>query len=766
MLSMSPRHSGGGKKGEKRELAVQNKKPFGKSHSKKDRKNMRLTLRTLLAYRDGVLDPKEAALLEEKIKESSTAQQISQRIETGMRNRKIAPIPVDAREFGFEANLVAEFLDDTIPMETLPDMERKCLENNTLLIEIGSCHQILSRAISVPASIPASLRQRIRELPSKPVAYSTSLGGALEKDGKIRRIDSPNSAYSMDGGEHVALESVTAAPKTLRKTRADLRASGIELSDGLGRQVPEYLIGNDRGWLKRAAVAACLLIALVVAGAIAIGPLDRVRILLGKPDGMEIAKVPSVPKQTKTESIRSGDEVTEPKDRRSAAPISESSSAPPIPSADNSKSAESSLGDKDRSVVQNESVPKPSIEPSSIPARKPNRMQWLPDSKPSSDSIVLAKVNNAADETSNWKRLVAGEVVQAGERVVVPPAQRTEIRIEPGIRWLCAGESDLELLPSSTDSARVRFKAGRALLFSTPDAKSIEVDFNGMLVSIRFDSDDACCGLEVQNVMLPCSDEMLQAGKFDIQPIVRLIGVQGEIAFSYQGSNEVAGQGSLNVGQYVVWKQGIVSEKQELVEELWWLRTSAERPIDQLASSELQSELATIESTSLDLELFELTKHRRGETAALAVRTRMMLGQYDQIFSPEGILNRKGLHSHWPSILAQIPQSLARQENRTQLVEAVRADAPNRANTILSLLIPKSQEQLSAGADKILVDALSSSAMDERIMAINQLSTITTKNLGYQPDKTSVDAVQLWRKMLGKNEIRYSESKIFNMEPN
>jgi hypothetical protein len=584
------------------------------------------------------LDPKEAALLEEKIKESSTAQQISQRIETGMRNRKIAPIPVDAREFGFEANLVAEFLDDTIPMETLPDMERKCLENNTLLIEIGSCHQILSRAISVPASIPASLRQRIRELPSKPVAYSTSLGVALEKAGTIRRIDSPSSAYSMDGGERVALESATAAPKTLRKTRADLRASGIELSDGLGRQVPEYLIGNDRGWLKRAAMAACLLIALVVAGAIAIGPMDRVRILLGKPDGMDIAKVPSVPKQTKTESIRSGDEVTEPKDRGSAATISESSSAPPMPSADNSKSAESSLGDKDRSVVQNESVPKPSIEPSSIPARKPNRMQWLPDSKPSSDSIVLAKVNIAADGTSNWKRLMAGEVVQAGERVVVPPAQRTEIRIEPGIRWLCAGESDLELLPSSTDSARVRFKAGRALLFSTPDAKSIEVDCNGMLVSIRFDADDACCGLEVQNVMLPCSDEMLQAGMFDIRPTVRLIGVQGEIAFSYQGSNEVAGQGSLNVGQYVVWKQGIVSEKQELVEELWWLRTSAERPIDQLASSELQSELATIESTSLDLELFELTKHRRGETAALAVRTRMMLGQYDQIFSPEGIL--------------------------------------------------------------------------------------------------------------------------------
>ena len=211
-------------------------------------------------------------------------------------------------------------------------------------------------------------------------------------------------------------------------------------------------------------MAACLLIALVVAGAIAIGPLDRVRILLGKPDGMDIAKAPSVPKPNKTESIRSGDEVTDAKDRRSVAPISESSSAPPMPSADNSKDAESSLGDN-KSGVKNESVPNPSIEPSSIPSRKPNRMHWLPDSKPSSDSIVLAKVNNAADGTSNWKRLVAGEVVQAGERVVVPPAQRTEIRIEPGIRWLCAGESDLELLPSSTDSVQVKFKAGRALLF-------------------------------------------------------------------------------------------------------------------------------------------------------------------------------------------------------------------------------------------------------------------------------------------------------------
>ena len=84
---------------------------------------MRLTLRTLLAYRDGVLEPKDATALEAKLRESSTARQISQRIDQSISNPRLAPIPLDARDFGFDANQISEYLDDTILAEHIPEME-------------------------------------------------------------------------------------------------------------------------------------------------------------------------------------------------------------------------------------------------------------------------------------------------------------------------------------------------------------------------------------------------------------------------------------------------------------------------------------------------------------------------------------------------------------------------------------------------------------------------------------------------------------------
>ena len=184
----------------------------------------------------------------------------------------------------------------------------------------------------------------------------------------------------------------------------------------------------------------------------------------------------------------------------------------------------------------------------------------------------------------------------------------------------------------------------------------------------------------------------------------------------------------------------------------------SDRAIDQLAATDLQRALVGRATGEIESELTELTNHRRGETAALAARTRMMLGHYDGLFEPAGVFNREKLRSHWPSLLAQLPQSMGREEHRIELVDAIRNASPNRPISILSLLIPPSQQQLAAGADKLLVEALSSPLMDERVLAIHQLTNITGKNLGYHADKSQVDAIQQWRKLLGKNEIRYPET--------
>lgn len=694
--------------------------------------------------------------------DSSTAKQISQRITDEMKNRKLAPIPVDAREFGFEANMVAEFLDDTIAMETLPEMERKCLENNTLLSEIGSCHQILSRALSIPAPISSALRQRIHDLPNNQTVKSFSDAG-----GRIRRFDSgspPQSTSARSDTDSLSTAIAMPSSKTVRKSNGELRGSGIELNDGLGRQVPEYLIGNDRSWIKKTALGVILLASLVVVGAIAIGPIERVQNLLRK---SEVAKV--VPEEKLTEAVANEKELTaklstskqeetvssDPKEMDVS--IVESSEAPPAPPASLNSDAKKLVPSspdvlKSPVPVVSDSISK---QPTPVPG---NRMQWLPDSKESSEMIVLKFGSAETGTVPSWRRMHAGEFVGLGERIVVPPTQRTEVRVEPGIRLLCAGENDLEQSKGDT-IPKVEIRSGQFFVFATPDAKEISLDCNGLFLSIKFSSADGGCALEIQNDWSSLTNEMAQAGTLASTSVVRLIGVQGEIAYSSKDIDGAKDNGTLSVGQIIHWKGGKSSGVLELAEEPWWFRTSVARPIDQLAAKALQRVLIDKGPGAIDTELSEhMSPLRKYElTVALAARTRIMQGRYDGLFEPDGVFNRGSLHIHWASLFSQLAQSMGRDENKLALADAIRRAAPDRAGTLFSLLALPTQEQLVAGSDKLLVDSLSSPQLDERVIAFQQLKQITGKTLMYHPDKNPAEGAQQWRKLLAKNEIRFPE---------
>lgn len=718
---------------------------------------MRLTLRTLLAYRDGVLDSQDAQVLESKIRSSSTAQQIAQRIEEGMRNRRLAPIPVDAREFGFEANQVAEYLDDTISVEHLPEMERKCLENNALLSEIGSCHQIISRAISVPTHISGALRQRIRELPANPVSL---LAKSLDKHGQIRRIDRPITSVDTESPSNSGNSIVSSG--NLRKRNTELRTSGIELSDVLGKQVPEYLIGSDRGWIKRAILATALVLALMVVGSLAIGPLDRVRNLLEPRVAIESNQARSEASEKRADSnskgsnelVSQGGNGKEPATNinKDAVEIHESASAPPVPvpktDSEKSSTEKPSVAPPDGKKAEVDSVPE---------SDRVLRMQWLPEDKPSADAILLSKKKDLADAEAGWKRLNAGEFVTPGIRIAVLPGQRSVLRLEPGLRWLCAGESDLELL-ESTSRPKVSLRFGRAIVFATPDCTSLDVDCNGMLITIQFGSVDSSCAIEVLNEIKPSTLE--QPDHIDVNTTLHVYGIQGETEVTTPVAESAPSKDRIGVGQYCRWKNGVLGGKHELNGEPWWLRSSHERPVDKLASDALQQLLSKIPADNAQDALSKMISHRTSENAALAIRSNLVLGNYHGLFSQEGAFNRKELHTHWNLIVSQLHHSLARDEYRQRLLETMKQEVPSRFESILSLLIPKSQEQLKAGGDKFLVEALASSSKDERVIAIYQLKRITGETLGYHPDRNTVEAIQLWRKMLGKGEIRYPESQL------
>jgi hypothetical protein len=295
------------------------------------------------------------------------------------------------------------------------------------------------------------------------------------------------------------------------------------------------------------------------------------------------------------------------------------------------------------------------------------------------------------------------------------------------------------------------------------------MECNGYGIEIQFDKPDSSIAIETITTLVPMDDAALADGKLETASVVRLFCVQGNLDYStvaIDAPNAISEKGSLNVGQYIQLEKGKGIVLKELTETPKWFRSSVERPIDKLAIADLQKALNECPADEIDSELLKLTGRRQAEMAAIASRTRMMMGNYSHLFSSDGVFNRKELRIHWQTLLGQLQQSFGSEENRARFVEKIREDSPGRANAILTLLVPKSQSQLVAGADKLLVESLSSSSMDERILAITQLTSITNKSLGYQPDKNPTDTIPAWRKVLSKNEIRYPEAKTANKVPN
>lgn len=122
---------------------------------------MRLTLRTLLAYLDDILDPHDAQLLQKKIENSEFATSLVHQIRGSVRRLRLDSPALDAQGIGADLNSVAEYLDNVLPPEDVPTLEKACLDSEVNLGEVASCHQILTLVLGEPADVTDDLRSKI-----------------------------------------------------------------------------------------------------------------------------------------------------------------------------------------------------------------------------------------------------------------------------------------------------------------------------------------------------------------------------------------------------------------------------------------------------------------------------------------------------------------------------------------------------------------------------------------------------------------------------
>jgi hypothetical protein len=126
---------------------------------------MRLTLRTLLAYLDDVLDPADKEALGKKIESSEFAMDLVHRTKDTMRRLRLSAPQVVGTGMGLDPNSVAEYLDNVMPPESVGDFERICLESDMHLAEVSSCHHVLTMVLGQPADIDPAAKQRMYTIP-------------------------------------------------------------------------------------------------------------------------------------------------------------------------------------------------------------------------------------------------------------------------------------------------------------------------------------------------------------------------------------------------------------------------------------------------------------------------------------------------------------------------------------------------------------------------------------------------------------------------
>jgi len=748
---------------------------------------MRLTLRTLLAWMDGVLPADSAQQLAEKVSGSAVAQTLAGRIRDVVARSGVGAPPADGRGLAADPNSAAEFLDNVLAAERLTEFERVCIESDMQLAEVADCHRLLADITAgraVVGEVDAAAAERLRGV----VAAEMRREAAADM-----RADAAANARAIR-------DALAAADDTVFMT-ASAAERGTPASPAATSRT------SSRSWAL-AATAAALLVALVGVLGWSVMRGGRREVAAKPPAQAEAARggeatVPQADALTEaaaeptTEPVAAPPVVAaavEPVDKGEVAnapaeppPVPPPPVSPPAPAAEPSPSPATAASSAPSAVAarvpQGEALaiaapavaPSPIASPAAPPAAEPAEpappvaLQASPDAVVAGPFVLLVGHSPAAEQPLVWQARRAEAIVPVPAELVSPPFSQPELVIDR-VRIRLAPATRATLLRDPDGTPRLELLFGRAVVVAEHPAARLGVTAAGLCGRVTGGL-EAPLGVEVMLDREPGDDPATTAAARRTR-LASAGGIVWEQTAKDGGSvaDPLAGfaaDGRIPAGTSVEWSStaaDAVVLRPGGTTPAWLSGNEQIDVADRQAAVALAARLPADEPVQPALR--ELAADTRGEQRVLAAATLALLGDYDETVRQLSAEERgRELYAgQWAKLESlTVPLALARGANAAARLAKAFADQgpPGTGESLVRLARGFSPADLASGADAWLVEVLDDPHLVVRRYAFQRLVELANPaavdRLRYRPDgrpEQRREGVAWWRDVVEQGRLR------------
>jgi hypothetical protein len=743
---------------------------------------MRLTLRTLLAWLDGVLPDDEQQQLGAKVSSSAMATHLVERIRGAVGRAAIGAPKLEGRGLTEDINSVAEYLDNTLSSEQLEAFERICIESEVHLAEVAACHGLLaevSRDPTVAQRLYEEERERIHQ----------RLLGLLS--GLQDRAATEKITAAGDGdGHHESRETARAIMDAM--TSATSAAAAItpsrngDVTPGRGPSQPAAGRSSTAAW---AAAAFAVALLLTLAGVLAWSLFGGTRTGRGSGRPPEVAQVqpaasePAPPAPAAAEAgpapmAAAVAPVAEGESPNTAEPRMESEqeaeplkSGEPEPEAEPLKPAEpESPAAPPAAAMAGAPAPAPAVPPAGTPAPADADEAQNDVGFVGGDGVLLRLAE--AEGTTEWTFYPVGSPLQRREDLLVPPVFQPELHVR-GVTIRLLPETRAVLSLDADGTPRIEVVFGRAVARASRADARLGITAAGLVGTV-----DA--GLLNPVAIQVELDRFTGADPASTPPQVRSRIIAASRGLSWRQTTAegqpaerllegIDAQGMLDAGMSLEWANNAadrvtVARNRGLPA---WIESGV-RPdrLEKAAGETLAAKVAS--TTPLARALRELAADKRVENRMLAAATLTLIGEFDDVVEQLAAESpgRKLEPRQWSYLQdATVPLALARGGNAASRLYAsfVSRGPHGKADALWAMARGFTDEDLAAGADRAIVEALDDPSLMVRRYAIKSLADITQPSAvdraRYRPDglpDMRREGVLWWRGQLEKGLIRRS----------